>query len=140
MPIKPFTAADVSAYLGACAQADQEPSEAGMVAIECASLSGAESDETAEAVRVAYRAYAPAILAPTYTLIDAIHETDQINKATYFASVDRGRLYLIADSLTALQDAAKAARTDAHVVDSAVHISLTDSDQEEVASKRCGSC
>lgn len=75
-----------------------------------------------------------------YTLINATHETDQINKGTWFASANNGEHFLIADSLSALQEAAKAAREDGHEVSSTANVSLTDSSEEEQSSERRGNC
>ena len=76
----------------------------------------------------------------TFTLIDSIHDLDQITKGTYFAHANDGQHYLIADSLAAIQDAAVAARADGHAVDARVSRSLTDADEDEYASIDCGSC
>lgn len=75
-----------------------------------------------------------------YTLIDSIHQIDQINKGTYFARANDGAHYLVADSLAEIQVAAVSARADGHTVDTPVSRSQTDAEDEEQLSVSCGSC
>jgi Mn-dependent DtxR family transcriptional regulator len=76
----------------------------------------------------------------TYTLIDAIHDAERINKGTWFAFANMRAHVLIADSLAELQVAAEAARADGNEVERRAHISLTDSEDQEQLSEQRGNC
>ncbi len=76
----------------------------------------------------------------SYTLIDAIHDSERINKGTWFAFANMRKHVLIADSLAELQDAAEAARADGNEVERRAFVSLTDCDEAEQMSDQRGNC